>query len=80
MRLQQSVLEMQLTPIPVMLRAVLDQLQDKDQARIFAQPVSIKEVPLVWSHSFYCSVTMPEYKLRPSLCDVILMYIEVILN
>lgn len=27
-----------------MLRAVLDQLQEKDQAKIFAQPVSVKEV------------------------------------
>lgn len=44
MKLQQSVLEMQLTPFAIMLRAVLNQLQEKDQARIFTQPVSIKEV------------------------------------
>ncbi|XP_057185880.1 bromodomain-containing protein 1b isoform X1 [Triplophysa rosa] len=50
MRLQQSVLEMQLTPFPIMLRAVLDQLQEKDQARIFAQPVSVKEVPDYLDH------------------------------
>ncbi|XP_056595388.1 bromodomain-containing protein 1b isoform X2 [Triplophysa dalaica] len=50
MRLQQSVLEMQLTPFPVMLRAVLDQLQEKDQARIFSQPVSVKEVPDYLDH------------------------------
>ncbi len=49
MKLQQSVLEMQLTPFPVLLRAVLDQLQEKDQTKIFAQPVSITEVHL--SHS-----------------------------
>lgn len=50
MRLQQSVLEMQLTPFPVMLRAVLDQLQEKDQTKIFAQPVSVKEVPDYLDH------------------------------
>ncbi|KAA0724352.1 Bromodomain-containing protein 1 BR140-like protein [Triplophysa tibetana] len=50
MRLQQSVLEMQLTPFPVMLRGVLDQLQEKDQARIFSQPVSVKEVPDYLDH------------------------------
>uniref|UniRef100_A0A672LFJ0 Bromodomain-containing protein 1-like n=1 Tax=Sinocyclocheilus grahami TaxID=75366 RepID=A0A672LFJ0_SINGR len=49
MKLQQSVLEMQLTPFPVLLRAVLDQLQEKDQAKIFVQPVSNTEVCL--SHS-----------------------------
>lgn len=46
MKLQQSVLEMQLTPFTIMLRAVLNQLQEKDQARVFSQPVSIKEVRL----------------------------------
>ncbi|XP_036375907.1 bromodomain-containing protein 1 isoform X1 [Megalops cyprinoides] len=50
MRLQQSVLEMELTPLTVLLRSVLDQLQEKDQARIFAQPVSIKEVPDYLDH------------------------------
>lgn len=44
MKLQQSVLEVQLTPLTVLLRAVLNQLQEKDQARIFAQPVSVTEV------------------------------------
>jgi bromodomain-containing protein 1 len=44
MKLQQSVLEVQLTPFNILLRAVLDQLQEKDQAKIFAQPVSVKEV------------------------------------
>ncbi|XP_051979029.1 bromodomain-containing protein 1-like isoform X2 [Xyrauchen texanus] len=50
MKLQQSVLEMQLTPFPVLLRAVLDQLQERDQTKIFAQPVSIKEVPDYLDH------------------------------
>lgn len=44
MKLQQSVLEMQLTPFTILLRATLEQLKDKDQTRIFAQPVSVKEV------------------------------------
>lgn len=44
-KLQQSVLEVQLTPFNILLRAVLGQLQEKDQYSIFAQPVSIKEVP-----------------------------------
>ncbi|XP_062848751.1 bromodomain-containing protein 1b [Trichomycterus rosablanca] len=49
-KLQQSVLEMQLAPFTIMLQAILDQLQDKDQARIFTQPVSIKEVPDYLDH------------------------------
>lgn len=44
MKLQQSVLEMQLTPFTILLRATLEQLREKDQTRIFAQPVSVKEV------------------------------------
>ncbi|XP_072529366.1 bromodomain-containing protein 1 isoform X2 [Salminus brasiliensis] len=50
MKLQQSILEMQLTPFAILLRSVLDQLQEKDQARIFAEPVSIKEVPDYLDH------------------------------
>ncbi|XP_036433263.1 bromodomain-containing protein 1 isoform X3 [Colossoma macropomum] len=50
MKLQQSILEMQLTPFTILLRSVLDQLQEKDQAKIFAQPVSIKEVPDYLDH------------------------------
>ncbi|XP_072527928.1 bromodomain-containing protein 1b isoform X1 [Salminus brasiliensis] len=50
MKLQQSVLEMQLTPFTLILQVVLDQLQEKDQARVFAQPVSIKEVPDYFDH------------------------------
>ncbi|KAG7456040.1 hypothetical protein MATL_G00247460 [Megalops atlanticus] len=49
-KLQQSVLEVQLTPFTVLLRSVLDQLQEKDQAKIFAQPVSLKEVPDYLDH------------------------------
>lgn len=37
-------LELRLTPLTVLLRSVLDQLQDKDPAHIFAQPVSLTEV------------------------------------
>lgn len=37
-------MELQLTPLTVMLRSILDQLQEKDTAHIFAQPVSLKEV------------------------------------
>lgn len=44
MKQQQSVLELQLTPFNILLRAVLSQLQDKDKYSIFAQPVSTKEV------------------------------------
>ncbi|XP_008280391.1 bromodomain-containing protein 1-like isoform X2 [Stegastes partitus] len=50
MKLQQSVLEVQLTPFNILLRAVLSQLQEKDQYSIFAQPVSIKEVPDYLDH------------------------------
>lgn len=35
---------MQLTPFSILLRTLLDQLQMKDQARIFAQPVDVNEV------------------------------------
>lgn len=50
MKLQQSVLEVQLTPFNILLRAVLSQLQQKDQYSIFAQPVNIKEVPDYLDH------------------------------
>nr|KAF6267547.1 bromodomain containing 1 [Myotis myotis] len=43
-------LELRLTPLTVLLRSVLDQLQEKDPARIFAQPVSLKEVPDYLEH------------------------------
>ncbi|XP_073695043.1 bromodomain-containing protein 1 [Garra rufa] len=48
--LQQTLMEVQLTPFTVLLRAVLDQLQEKDQAHIFVEPVSIKEVPDYLDH------------------------------
>ena len=35
---------MRLTPMLVLLRATLDQLQEKDLANIFSEPVDIKEV------------------------------------
>ncbi|XP_041801340.1 bromodomain and PHD finger-containing protein 3 isoform X3 [Chelmon rostratus] len=44
-RVHQAALEMQLTPMLVLLRSTLEQLQEKDTAQIFAQPVDIKEVP-----------------------------------
>ena len=43
-KVQHAALEMQLTPMLVLLRSTLDQLQEKDTAQIFAQPVNIKEV------------------------------------
>ncbi|XP_019964660.1 bromodomain-containing protein 1 isoform X1 [Paralichthys olivaceus] len=50
MKLQETLLEMQLTPFSILLRALLDQLQAKDQAKIFAQPVDITEVPDYLDH------------------------------
>ncbi|KAG5838846.1 hypothetical protein ANANG_G00227950 [Anguilla anguilla] len=44
-KVHQATLEMQLTPALVLLRSTLDQLQEKDPAQIFAQPVNLKEVP-----------------------------------
>ncbi|XP_041859482.1 bromodomain and PHD finger-containing protein 3 [Melanotaenia boesemani] len=44
-KVHQASLEMQLTPMLVLLRSTLDQLQEKDTAQIFAQPVDLKEVP-----------------------------------
>ncbi|TMS16432.1 Bromodomain and PHD finger-containing protein 3 [Larimichthys crocea] len=44
-KVHQAALEMQLTPMLVLLRSTLEQLQEKDTAQIFAQPVNIKEVP-----------------------------------
>ncbi|XP_013865799.1 bromodomain and PHD finger-containing protein 3 [Austrofundulus limnaeus] len=44
-KVHQAALEMQLTPMSVLLRATLDQLQEKDTTQIFAKPVDIKEVP-----------------------------------
>ncbi|CAK6955056.1 bromodomain and PHD finger-containing protein 3 isoform X1 [Scomber scombrus] len=44
-KVHQAALEMQLTPMLVLLRSTLDQLQEKDTAQIFAEPVDVKEVP-----------------------------------
>ncbi|XP_065493017.1 bromodomain-containing protein 1 isoform X2 [Caloenas nicobarica] len=49
-RIEQVAMELQLTPFTVLLRSVLDQLQEKDSARIFAQPVNLKEVPDYLDH------------------------------
>ncbi|KAM9814911.1 bromodomain-containing protein 1-like isoform 2-T2 [Syngnathus typhle] len=49
-KLQQSALEVQLTPFNILLRAVLSQLQQKDHYNVFAQPVSTKEVPDYLDH------------------------------
>lgn len=43
-KVHQAALELQLTPMLVLLRSTLDQLQEKDAAQIFAEPVDIKEV------------------------------------
>lgn len=44
-KVHQAALEMQLTPMLMLLCSTLDQLQEKDTAQIFAEPVNIKEVP-----------------------------------
>ncbi|XP_015980779.2 bromodomain-containing protein 1 isoform X3 [Rousettus aegyptiacus] len=49
-KVERMALELRLTPLTALLRSVLDQLQDKDPARIFAQPVSLKEVPDYLDH------------------------------
>ena len=41
---------MQLTPMLVLLRSTLEQLQEKDTAQIFAEPVNIKEVISLLQH------------------------------
>lgn len=42
--IRQSVAEYQLTPLNMLLRNVLDQLQQRDAMGIFAEPVSREEV------------------------------------
>lgn len=44
-KVHQAALELQLTPMLMLLRSTLDQLQEKDTAQIFVEPVDIKEVP-----------------------------------
>lgn len=63
MRLQQKVLEVQLSPLTILLRAVLDQLQEKDQAKVFAQPVSLSEV------SFCNSLELHLFKSGKVSCE-----------
>ncbi|XP_041833093.1 bromodomain-containing protein 1 isoform X2 [Melanotaenia boesemani] len=49
-KLQETLMEMQLTPFSILLIALLDQIQAKDQARIFTQPVDVNEVPDYLDH------------------------------
>lgn len=44
MKIQQAALELTLTPALVLLQSTLDQLQEKDTAKIFSQPVNLSEV------------------------------------
>ncbi|XP_061913361.1 bromodomain and PHD finger-containing protein 3-like isoform X1 [Entelurus aequoreus] len=44
-KVHQAALEMQLTPMLLLLRSTLEQLQEKDTAQIFAAPVDTMEVP-----------------------------------
>ncbi|XP_014343588.1 bromodomain and PHD finger-containing protein 3 isoform X2 [Latimeria chalumnae] len=44
-KVQQAAMELQLMPFSVLLRNTLELLQEKDPAKIFAEPVSLKEVP-----------------------------------
>lgn len=44
MKLHQAALELKLTPALILLRSTLDQLQEKDTAQIFSQPVNLAEV------------------------------------
>lgn len=65
-------MELQLTPFTVLLRSVLDQLQEKDSARIFAQPVNLKEVCfqlyfLMFRHDL---VALVKYKKQIIACRV----------
>lgn len=55
MKLHETLLEMQLTPFSILLRVLLDQLQTKDQARIFTQPVDVNEVNLKVTWTFFVS-------------------------
>ncbi|XP_042553961.1 bromodomain-containing protein 1 isoform X2 [Dipodomys spectabilis] len=49
-KVEQMAVELRLTPLTVLLRSVLERLQEKDPAKIFAQPVSLKEVPDYLDH------------------------------
>lgn len=43
-KIQQAALELKLSPALILLRSTLDQLQEKDTAKIFSQPVNLSEV------------------------------------
>ncbi|XP_075713330.1 bromodomain-containing protein 1 isoform X2 [Rhinoderma darwinii] len=49
-KVEQVAMELQLTPLTVLLRSLLEQLQEKDPAHIFAQPVNLSEVPDYLDH------------------------------
>ncbi|KAM4676295.1 bromodomain-containing protein 1 isoform 2-T2 [Discoglossus pictus] len=49
-KVEQYAMELQLTPLTVLLRSLIDQLQEKDPARIFAHPVNLSEVPDYLDH------------------------------
>lgn len=53
-KVEQMAMELRLTPLTVLLRSVLEQLQEKDPAKIFAQPVSLKEVRVPATELFGC--------------------------
>ncbi|XP_063783193.1 bromodomain-containing protein 1 isoform X1 [Pseudophryne corroboree] len=49
-KVEQVAMELQLTPLTVLLRSLLEQLQEKDPAHIFAHPVNLSEVPDYMDH------------------------------
>ncbi|XP_066447984.1 bromodomain-containing protein 1 isoform X2 [Eleutherodactylus coqui] len=49
-KVEQVAMELRLTPLTVLLRSLLEQLQEKDPAHIFAQPVNLSEVPDYLDH------------------------------
>ncbi|XP_075064976.1 bromodomain-containing protein 1 isoform X4 [Mixophyes fleayi] len=49
-KVEQVAMELQLTPLTVLLRSLLEQLQEKDPAHIFAHPVNLSEVPDYFDH------------------------------
>lgn len=59
MKIQQAALELTLTPAQVLLRSTLDQLQEKDTAKIFSQPVNLSEVSGVPETQVLSSKTVP---------------------
>ncbi|XP_028265978.1 peregrin isoform X2 [Parambassis ranga] len=49
-KVQQMALEMQLTPLLVLLRSTLEQLQERDTNNFFTEPVPLAEVPDYLDH------------------------------